>query len=207
MPDSAPDAGNFVTKKFALRTQLLAERASKTPGELADAARAVQDTLVTVLTALSPRVVAAYVPLGSEPGGADLADVLLRGVAPELLLLPVLLPDGDLDWARYNGPSSLRPGRLGLREPAGPGLGVFSIAEADIVVVPALAVDRTGLRMGRGGGSYDRALARVTPAARTLALLHDGELLDSVPAEPHDRRVGAVITPGEGLSALPDWTK
>jgi 5-formyltetrahydrofolate cyclo-ligase len=61
--------------------------------------------------------------------------------------------------------------------------------------------------MGRGGGSYDRALARVAPTAFTVALLHDGELLDSVPSEPHDRRVQAVITPAEGLSATPDWTK
>ncbi|WP_306211308.1 5-formyltetrahydrofolate cyclo-ligase [Actinoplanes sp. RD1] len=207
MPDSARDAEIPPTAKLALRTQLLAERALKGHAELAEAARAVQDALVATLTARPPRTVAAYVPLGSEPGGADLADVLLHAVAPERLLLPILLPDGDLDWARYEGPSSLRPGRMGLREPAGPGLGVTAIAEADAVVVPALAVDRTGLRMGRGGGSYDRALARIAPTARTVALLHDGELLDAVPGEPHDRRVGAVITPGEGLSALPDWTK
>jgi 5-formyltetrahydrofolate cyclo-ligase len=73
-------------------------------------------------------------------------------------------------------------------------------------VVPALAVDRTGLRMGRGGGSYDRVLARAD-RAYSVALLHDGELLEKVPAEPHDRRVRAVITPTEGLSELADWTK
>jgi 5-formyltetrahydrofolate cyclo-ligase len=207
MPDSARDAENSPTTKIALRNRLLAQRGQLGPEELSAAARSVQAALAAALTAHSPRVVAAYVPLGSEPGGADLADLLLNAVAPELLLLPILLPDGDLDWARYDGPSSLRPGRRGLREPAGPGLGVTSITKADAVVVPALAVDRAGLRMGRGGGSYDRALARVAPTAQTVALLHDGELLDAVPAEPHDRRVGAVITPGEGLSALPDWTK
>ena len=60
--------------------------------------------------------------------------------------------------------------------------------------------------MGRGGGSYDRVLARVG-LADSVALLHDGELLPRVPAEPHDRRVHAVITPAEGLSEIADWTK
>jgi len=118
----------------------------------------------------------------------------------------VLLPDNDLDWVRYEGPDSLRPGPRGLREPVGPRLGPDAIAEASLLVVPALAVDRSGLRMGRGGGSYDRALARATNAY-SVALLHDGEFLASVPAEPHDRRVHAVITPAEGLSETLDWTK
>ena len=67
--------------------------------------------------------------------------------------------------------------------------------------MPALAVSRSGMRLGRGGGSYDRALARAE-SAFTVALLHDGELLDEVPAEPHDRPVDAVITPADGLIEL-----
>jgi 5-formyltetrahydrofolate cyclo-ligase len=146
-------------------------------------------------------MIAAYVPLGPEPGGADLPEVL-----GDRLILPVLLPDNDLDWVRYQGPDSLRPGPRGLREPSGPRLGVDAIAEATLLIVPALAVDRSGLRMGRGGGSYDRALARAG-RAYSVALLHDGELLATVPGEQHDRRVHAVITPGEGLSDTADWTK
>lgn len=146
-------------------------------------------------------MIAAYVPLGPEPGGADLPDIL-----GDRLILPVLLPDNDLDWVRYEGPESLRPGPRGLREPLGPRLGVDAVTETTLLIVPALAVDRTGLRMGRGGGSYDRVLARAG-GVRSVALLHDGELLPQVPAEPHDRRVHAVITPSEGLSATADWTK
>ncbi|PZM89167.1 MAG: 5-formyltetrahydrofolate cyclo-ligase, partial [Actinobacteria bacterium] len=108
----------------------------------------------------------------------------------------------DLDWARHVAGAPLRAGDRGLREPAGTRLGVTAITEASVVVVPALAVDRRGVRLGRGGGSYDRALARVRPEAFTVALLHDGEVRDRVPAEPHDRRVRAVITP-EGLLQLP----
>jgi len=62
------------------------------------------------------------------------------------------------------------------------------------VLVPALAVDPAGNRLGRGGGSYDRALARVTPGTFVCALLYDGEVVDRVPADDHDRRVDAAVT-------------
>ncbi|PRY28441.1 5-formyltetrahydrofolate cyclo-ligase [Pseudosporangium ferrugineum] len=207
MPDFTRDAESSRAAKVALRTCLLAARKCLTPGALAEAAEAVQSTLNTRVRLQSPKVIAAYVPLGAEPGGRNLPEALRRAAPASALLLPVLLPDGDLDWSRYDGPESLRPGPRALLEPAGPRLGTSAIAEADLVVVPALAVDRRGVRMGRGGGSYDRALQRVSPAAFTVALLHDGELLDEVPAEPHDQRVRAAITPTEGLSAAPDWTK
>jgi 5-formyltetrahydrofolate cyclo-ligase len=116
------------------------------------------------------------------------------------VLLPVLQPDGALDWARYTG--ELTDGPRGLREPTGPRLGQAAVAGADAVVVPAVAVDRRGVRLGRGGGSYDRALARVAPGVSVTALLYDGELVDLLPAEPHDRHVGAVVTPG-GVRLLP----
>ncbi|MFJ6952794.1 5-formyltetrahydrofolate cyclo-ligase, partial [Micromonospora aurantiaca (nom. illeg.)] len=74
---------------------------------------------------------------------------------------------------------------------------------AALVVVPAVAVDRRGIRLGRGGGSYDRALARVPATVPTVALLHDGELVAAVPALPHDRPVHCVITPADGLVAVP----
>jgi 5-formyltetrahydrofolate cyclo-ligase len=132
--------------------------------------------------------VAAYVGLPGEPF-----------VVPRPgWLLPVLLPDGDLDWARYDG--QLAPGPRGVREPVGERLGLAAVAACDVVLVPALAVDRAGHRLGKGGGSYDRALARAT--GLTVALLHDDELVDDVPHEPHDVRVAAVATSGLGLVRL-----
>jgi len=115
----------------------------------------------------------------------------------------------DLDWAVFAG--SVDPGPRGLLEPPGPRLGVDALASADLVLVPALAVSHSGIRMGRGGGSYDRALAVLPagPPPLVIALLHDGELLDSVPAEPHDRAVHGVITPRGGLTLnrAAEWTK
>jgi 5-formyltetrahydrofolate cyclo-ligase len=133
--------------------------------------------------------IVGYVPLPTEPGGADLPDQLANAARPCRLLLPVLLPDGDLDWAQYEGPDALRPGPHGLREPAGRRLGVAAIATARLVIVPAVAVDLTGIRLGHGGGSYDRALARVPQGVEIVAPLFRDELLWHIPAEPHDRAV------------------
>ena len=114
----------------------------------------------------------------------------------------MLLGDNDLDWALYGGPASLAPARRGLLEPVGPPLGVAAVGHADVVLVPGLAVSRSGMRLGRGGGSYDRALARVPVGTFTCVLLYDDEVLPDVPSEPHDRPVAGVVTPA-GLHRLP----
>ena len=84
---------------------------------------------------------------------------------------------GGLDWAAYSGPADLVPGVLGTREPAAARLGAGALAAAAAVLVPALAVDRRGIRLGRGGGYYDRALRLVAARTPVVALLHDGELV------------------------------
>lgn len=134
---------------------------------------------------------AAYVPMPNEPGGSGLPGLLAPHVGR--VLLPIWRDDNDLDWAVYNGnlePSGRRP-----HEPRGPRLGVGAIGDATVVIVPALAVDHDGMRLGRGGGSYDRALTRLGPDAVALALVYPDEILtEPVPAEPHDRRVHGALT-------------
>ncbi|MFG2889781.1 5-formyltetrahydrofolate cyclo-ligase [Streptomyces sp. NPDC048248] len=140
--------------------------------------------------------VAAYVSIGYEPSTHDLLDRL--HAAGVRVLLPVLLPDNDLDWAAYEGAAHLLPADRGLLEPDGPRLGPEAVTGADVVLLPGLAVDGRGLRLGRGGGSYDRVLARLERAGADPALvvlLYDAEVLESVPVEPHDRHVHAAVTP------------
>ena len=204
MPDFADAAPELRRAKAALRDRLLAQRRSLSPAARQAAAAAVHLPLLSLVRRVGPSTIAAYVPIGAEPGGPDLPAVL-SSVAR--LLLPVLRSDGELDWAGYDG--TLVAGPRGLLQPPGPRLGVQAIRDAALVVVPALAVDRSGVRLGRGGGSYARVLARLPVGVLTVALLNDGELLDAVPAEAHDRPVGAVITPSGGLALSPgaEWTK
>jgi 5-formyltetrahydrofolate cyclo-ligase len=205
MSDLPGDEEGPRAAKIALRSHLITARRALTPRDRSTLAAQLQDQILAFVRREHPSVIAAYVPVGPEPGGPDLPTVL---AAHARLLLPVLLPSLDLDWAVFTG--SLVAGPRGLREPDGPRLGVDALTSADLVLVPALAVDPAGNRMGRGGGSYDRALARLTGARpRILALLHEGELVDRVPAEPHDRRVHGAITPRGGLTLnrAAEWTK
>ncbi|MEH1100397.1 5-formyltetrahydrofolate cyclo-ligase [Micromonospora sp. CPCC 205561] len=200
MPDFSDGAEEA---KRDARATVLAGRRALTASRRADAAGRVQAELVALVRRLRPLRMTAYVPVGSEPGGADLPEVLHAALPPGAeLLLPVLRDDLDLDWAAWTGPGALVAAGRGMREPAGPRLGRAAVAGAELVVLPALAVDHRGMRLGRGGGSYDRALARVPATALTVVPLHDGELVRALPAEPHDRAVRAVVTPADGLRTL-----
>ena len=185
--------------KVAVRDQLLADRRRRPLAEVVAAARAIAEHLLTTPDVRRAATVAAYVSLPGEPGTGPLLDALRdRGTR---VVLPVLLPDHDLDWALYEGPDAFAIGRWGLFEPRGPRLGVDAIATADVVLVPGLAVDPAGVRLGRGGGSYDRVLGRVPVGTFTCVLLYDGEVGVPVPVEPHDRAVTHAATPS-GLVPL-----
>ncbi|WP_310964735.1 5-formyltetrahydrofolate cyclo-ligase [Nocardioides terrisoli] len=177
-------------QKLALRDQIVTARGRIGVAEIAARARAVRDALLASTDVRRAATVACYVSVGREPGTGPILEAL--AAAGKRVILPLLQPDDDLDWGVYDGPQSLASARRGLLEPVGPPLGPDAVATADVVLVPGLAVDRTGLRLGRGGGSYDRALARAT--GLSVVVLNSEEVVDRVPADVHDRRVAAVVT-------------
>jgi 5-formyltetrahydrofolate cyclo-ligase len=184
--------------KSALRERILAARRARPKAERTAAAAAIVVALLQRLSTV--RAFAAYVPEETEPGYGRLPAAYTQLGAR--VLLPVVPPAGsELAWAVDTG--RLAPGRFGLLEPVGPRLGPTAIGTADVIVVPALAVARDGVRLGRGGGYYDRALRHARPDAVVVALVFDDELLDELPFEPHDHRVDAVVTPSRGWQALP----
>ncbi|MBQ0952099.1 5-formyltetrahydrofolate cyclo-ligase [Streptomyces anthocyanicus] len=197
MPHNDPADG---PGKRLLRRDLLAARNRMTPDDVRESADALARRALGLPEVAGAHAVAAYVSVGAEPGTLALLDALrARGVR---VLLPALLPDNDLDWGEYTGEGSLarvrHGGRMELFEPAGERLGPEAVTRADVVLLPGVAVDGRGLRLGRGGGSYDRVLARLEVAGARpalLVLLYDGEVVEHVPAEPHDRPVDAVVTP------------
>ncbi len=193
--------------KTAWRRRVRAERRARAAArgasiERVALARSLAEHVLSGLPAQA-NVVAAYRSLPTEPPTTVLLHELVRrGVR---VLVPDLLDDLDLDWRALR--ANARPGRP---------RGVEAIAAADVVLVPALAVDRSGTRLGQGGGSYDRALARVRPGVPVVALLYDDELRRSdqlpddepryddgpLPREDHDAPVTAVVTPTAGWTVL-----
>lgn len=185
--------------KAALRARVRAARRTRAAGADVGSRRLDGEALASSVTrALRDLAgertcrVAAYQSLPNEPPTEQLIAALLEGGHD--VILPVLRPDLDLDWA------SAAPETATGRAPNT--LGVRAIREAAFIVTPGLAVDAAGARLGQGGGSYDRSLARRRPDALVVTLLFDDELLTSgewVPTDPHDVRVDAVLTPSRGL--------
>jgi 5-formyltetrahydrofolate cyclo-ligase len=191
---------SLVARKVSLRDRLVTSRNRRPLAEMSLAARAIADHLLATTEVRRAATLAAYISIGTEPGTGPLLDALLE--LGRRVIVPVVQPDLDLDWAVYDGPHSLARARRGLLEPTGPRLGLEAVATADVVLTPGLAVDRTGMRLGQGGGCYDRALGRVPVGTFTCTLLYEEELIDEVPAGERDRPVTAVVTPA-GVTRLP----
>lgn len=205
-PEASADPDEPMTEhpadgKAGLRRRLAGARAAMTDAERGAAGRLIRDHILEMPEVTAAGTIAAYYSVGTEPDTRSLVFALWK--RGSYVVLPLLLADGDLDWASYEGPDSLAPGPRGLLQPVEPVRGAGTVARADVVLVPALAVDVHGNRLGRGGGSYDRALARVSSQVPAIALLYDSELLPAVPVMAHDRPVRAVARPGYGITRLP----
>jgi 5-formyltetrahydrofolate cyclo-ligase len=216
-----PDAHQV---KEGMRERIRAERRLRTPLEQELDGEGIAAVAQEIPEIARARCVAAYTSTASAPGTVPLRRALLAGGVR--VLLPVLLDDGHLDWCVDDGvagaddgepewssvtdtataPGSLEEaptraaGGVTSRRDGSPHLlGLEGIGQADVVLIPALAIDTLGNRLGQGAGFYDRTLRMIDPTVMVFAVVYEGELLDAaiepVPAEPHDRRVDAVITP------------
>ncbi len=171
---------------------MLAGRAHRSHDDVTRAGLGFRKQALTLPEVAEGRRVALFVGQGGEPDTQPLVDALhSRGVA---VLLPILLGDFDLDWGLYV-PGMRAPGRLGLLEATTDPLGRSAVTAVTAVICPGVAVDLSGNRIGRGGGSYDRALARCGLSVLRCQLAYDDEVLDSVPTLPHDEPIDVIITP------------
>ncbi|MEJ7741566.1 MAG: 5-formyltetrahydrofolate cyclo-ligase [Nocardioidaceae bacterium] len=188
------------TSKQALRQRLVIARRGHAATPLDETARGLAEQVISLVQRMGSSTVAAYVSIGFEPP----TELVLERLHAQgtTVLLPVLREDNDLDWAPYV-PGEFRPGRLGLTEPTSVGLGITAIRSADVIFCPGLAGSPAGQRLGRGGGSYDRALSRALPESLRCLLLYDDEVLPSIPTEPHDQRVDVLITPTRTITTTP----
>lgn len=161
--------------KAQLRRELLSARPHSSVG--------LTEQLIKLIESRAPSKVASYSPIANEPDVSEFNNWL----ADEgLLLLPRIVGE-ELEFAT----GSLARGPMGIMEPDGPE------AMPDLLIVPAVAVDLRGNRLGRGRGFYDRALAKLEVPA--FAIVFESEVLDELPLEPHDRAVHGVVTPARTL--------
>lgn len=176
--------------KCEWRARLGERRRSRSAGEIAAARQAIATHLLPLLGALAPggAPVGAYLPLGTEPMPTQIVNLLRdNGYRP---WLPITRPGLPLGWAEPG--DALRTAALGVQEPVAEPIELAA-TEVTVILVPAVAVDQQGYRMGRGGGYYDRTLAG-SPAT-TIAVIFDDEWVDHLPHEAHDVPVGGVLTP------------
>ena len=201
----APADPVVTAEKRALRAQLLVRRGERISAERAAAAAANGAHLFEALAQVP--AVCAYLPLASEPLTTALLDRLAD--QGQRVLVPVVTGTMPLDWVDYSAARRAGEvavaGPLGIAELGGPRLGPAVAAEVPALLVPALAIDRNGYRLGRGGGHYDRTLALVHQLGgrpTLIGVLFDDELLPFVPHDELDVLVTRHVTPSGGVQIV-----
>lgn len=183
---SAMDELGVAGQKQLLRAALKAKRLAReyNPEEASN----LNIHLAELCLANGVSRIACYLAFGTEPDTELFIDWALDNHIE--VLLPVSSRDGTLDWVAFDG--TTQDGIFGFPEASGVTVEPNNL---DLVVVPALAVDQFGMRLGKGKGFYDRALPKFNPLPPVVAVIFDEELLDSIPSESHDHPIDAAITP------------
>jgi 5-formyltetrahydrofolate cyclo-ligase len=179
-------------RKRALRAELRERRQNMTAAERGAATAGFTENLQNTVLDLSARSISCYLSARNEPDTRPFVNwAEAQGIR---VLFPVSRDDGLLDWTVGEDETEVE-GLAGVPEPAGELLGPIAINDVDLIIVPAAAVDRTGLRMGWGRGYYDKTLGSMEKCPPVYAVVFDGEYLEEVPREVHDQPVNGLVTP------------
>ena len=195
MPDAIVDAKRALRAEIRERRQLLSERARES------AADGIQAQLDALVDELGVRSMSCFLSTTAEPGTrAFVTDAVARGIR---ILLPVTRTDGLLDWAVATDDGDIAEGMYGLPEPVGELLGPIAVNDVDLLVIPAAAVDPTGMRLGWGRGFFDKTLGSMQHCPPVYAVVYDSEVLDEVPSDVHDQPVTGIVTPTRTITLAP----
>lgn len=177
------------------RRQLLSDHARET------AEAGVKEQLDALVESLGVRSMSCFLSTTTEPGTrAFVTDAVARGIR---ILLPVTRTDGLLDWAVATADGDIAEGLYGLPEPVGELLGPIAVNDVDLLVIPAAAVDATGMRLGWGRGFFDKTLGSMERCPPVYAVVYDSEVVDEVPRDVHDQRVTGIVTPTRTIALAP----
>jgi 5-formyltetrahydrofolate cyclo-ligase len=173
--------------KAQLRGKILAERSARTNSETDEVNLTKQ--LLLLVERTKPTRVATYLSFGSEPSTKLFIKELLN------LKIEVLVPKvtgEELTWFRFDGLNAVSS-TLGMQEPNESVLNQSELLNTDLLIIPALAVDRSGNRLGRGKGYFDRALADIS-SNQSSAVCFESEFLETLPSEDHDQLIHTLVT-------------
>jgi len=188
--------------KRALRADLRERRQLRSDAQRAEAESAIADRLDELVDQLGARSVSCFLSMSTEPGTREFVDrAVARGIR---VLLPVTRADGLLDWSVATEELDIAEGMFGLPEPTGELLGPIAVNDVDLMIIPAAAVDGTGVRMGWGRGYFDKTIGSMEGCPPVYAVIFDSELLDEVPREVHDQPVTGAVTPSRIVTFAPD---
>ncbi|CAH0241581.1 5-formyltetrahydrofolate cyclo-ligase [Microbacterium oxydans] len=184
-------------EKRALRADLRERRSLLSEAQRESAALAIGERLDALVDSLGAHSISCFLSTMNEPGTRDFVTrAVQRGIR---VLLPITRADGLLDWAVATDDDEIAEGLFGLPEPTGEVLGPIAVNDVDLMIVPAAAVDRTGMRMGWGRGYFDKTIGSMEKCPPVYAVIYDSEILDSLPREVHDQPVNGVVTPSQTL--------
>ncbi len=184
--------------KRALRADLRERRQLRSDAQRAEAEHAIADRLDELVDQLGARSISCFLPMSTEPGTREFVDrAVARGIR---VLLPVTRADGLLDWSVAVEGGDVTEGMFGLPEPVGELLGPIAVNDVDLMIIPAAAVDASGMRMGWGRGYFDKTIGSMEGCPPVYAVIFDSELVDEVPSEVHDQPVSGVVTPSRTVT-------
>jgi 5-formyltetrahydrofolate cyclo-ligase len=185
------------SEKRALRAELRERRQQRSAAALEDAAAGVHAQLDALVADLGVTSMSCFLSTPTEPGTREfIAAAVARGIR---VLLPITRVDGLLDWAVAEQEGATAEGLLGMPEPVGELLSPVAVNDVDLLVIPAAAVDRSGMRLGWGRGYFDKTIGSMEKCPPVYAVIFDAELIDEVPREVHDQPVTGVVTPTQTL--------
>lgn len=194
-----PDA--IATAKRALRADLRERRQVMSQAARDASGRGIREQLDALIERLGVRSMSCFLSTSTEPGTREFVQAAVeRGIR---VLLPITRADGLLDWAVATAEGDIAEGLFGLPEPVGDVLGPIAVNDVDLLVIPAAAVSRDGMRLGWGRGYFDKTIGSMEHCPPVYAVVFDAEILDEVPAEAHDERVTGVVTPTQTLTFAP----
>lgn len=186
-------SGDIKRKKQSLRAQVRQQRIDRDAGERTAASSAIAERLHELVERVGAESISCYLSTPAEPGTREFVNGAIdQGLR---VLLPVAREDGLLDWVVADRSGAEVSGRYGP-EPSGELLGPIAVNDVDLMIIPAAAVDNTGMRLGWGGGYFDKTLGSMDQRPPVYAVVYDDEFTDDpVPSDALDQPISGVVTP------------